>query len=310
MKFAIIGLGGPNTFAQKLKKALMKLGHSVYLLSQSEIKNRYCVSIFKRNYHLEMKYPIDLREILPIDNYDMIIISHIDFVFNNPGIGSTKVLYYHREMFFYPSCLNPNILAYNSPHHDSFIRSYYPKLWHIPYKIDIPVAVDPEEFNPSREKDLLGLNYVSTYEVIMDVKRDYYWNYIFKEYFTREKKFTENGCRYNGDKFASFDAYKDYLERSEAFLFFTGPGMFGSRRIVEIAACKTLPVIHIESEASEEYHNKLEFEHLENCIMFRNFTPKTINYDNYKEMVNNAYDLVVNNHTYDCRANQIIKLLQ
>jgi len=309
MKFAIIGLGGTNTFSRKIEKALKKLGHSVYLLTTNELKNRYCPSKFKLEYHIYQKNPMDLREILPVENYDMIIISHSDLVFNNPKKSSTKVLYFHREMRCYPSCMNPDILAFNHPAHDPFVWHYYPKLYNSGVKINLPYAVDPEEFNAHREKDLTGLNYVSVFEDVMNESRDYMWNYMFKHFLSREKKFTKKGCRFNGGRYIGFKEYKDFLERSEAFLVFASPGIFGTRRMFEIAACKSLPVIHIESEVAREYYNDIGFEHLENCVMFHNFTPKTINYDNYKEMVNNAYNLVLENHTYDHRAKEILDVL-
>lgn len=311
MKFAIIGLGGVNTFSRKMEKALKKLSHSVYVLTTNEIKNRYCPSKFKLEYHIYQKNPMDLREILPVDNYDMIIISHSDLVFNNPKRSSTKVLYYHREMLCYPSCLNPDILAYNHPAHDSFIWHYYPKMWHSAKKIDLPFAVDPEEFNPNREKDLTGLNYVSVFEDVMEESRDYFWNYMFKEFMNREKRFTSNGCRYNGPKYATLEEYKDYVERSEAFLVFASPGIYGTRRMFEIAACKSLPIIHIESPEALEYYKSMGFELNETCLMFGLKPPIIDNYDceEYYEYTQNAYNLVLNEHTYDHRAKEITLLL-
>ena len=309
MKFAIIGLGGPNTFSLKMEKALKKQGHSVYLLKNNEIKARYCVSKFKLEYHIYQKNPMDLREILPVENYDMIIISHSDFVFNNPKIGSTKVFYYHREMGCYPSCMNPDIMAYNYPVHDSYIWHYYPKLWHSTEKLVLNVAIDPEEFNPNREKDLVGLNYSSPYEGLMEEKRDFLWNYLNEDYMEREKKFTENGCRYNGERYVSYKDYKDYLERSEAFLIFTLPFVYGSRRTLESAICKTLPIIYIENKEAERYYNNLGFFHQETCNFFGDDGPIMV-WQKKEEIIKNAYDLVLERHTYDHRANQIIELLQ
>lgn len=308
MKFAVIGSGGPNSFAGKITESLRELGHSVYLLSTTEIKNRYCPSKFKLEYHIYHKNPIDLREILPIENFDWIIISHSDFVFNNPKIGSTKVLYSHREMLCYPSCMNPDILAYNYDEQDRFIWHYYPRLWHTTKKMDLLIATDPEEFNPNREKDLKGLNYVSCYEKVMEEKRDYLWNHTFKIFFKRKKLFTANGCRTNGGLFIPYDEYRDYLERSEAFLLFMGPMVFASRRLMEASVCNTIPVIHIESKESLEYHHKLGFEHRENCIMFNKQIP-TFNYADCKELVKNAYNLVMGHHTYYIRAKEIIEVI-
>ena len=309
MKFAIIGLDAPNTFSVKMQKALKKLGHSVYFLSKVAIQKQYCPTVFKAAYHLNMKHPIDLREILPVENYDAIIISHNVFTFNNPKIGSTKVIYYHREFLDYPSCLNPDVLAYSLPCHDKWIWYYHPQLWHSAKRIDLNIAVDPEEYNPHREKDLKGLNFASTYEDVMEEKRDYTWNNFYGVYIDRIKKFTANGCRVNGGKYIDSPELKDYIERSEAFLNFMPPGIFASRRLLECAASQTVPVIHIESIESKNYHNKLGFENGENCIMFTDNTPFPSSYNSTVELALNAYEMVLKNHTYDHRAKQIIDLL-
>lgn len=307
VKFAIIGGEHINTFSQRMGKALKNLGHSVYIITNNDIAKRYCVSTFKSKYHLTEKNPIDLREILPVENYDMIIISHQNFTYNNPKLGSTEVLYYHREFASYPSCMNPSILAYNMPLHDSFIKHYYPKLWHSTKRIDLPYAVDPEMFNPNREKDLDGLNYVSIYEDAMDDRRDYLWNHLFRQYFDRERVFLAY-TRVNGGKYVFWDEYKDYVERSEAFLFFTQSAIYGSRRIMEIPACKGLIVIHVESEEARKYYNELGFRHGINCIMFEK-RPGLYQID-VEEAKENAYEMVLGNHTYGHRARQILELLE
>ena len=309
MKFAVIGSGGPNSFAGKITESLKKLGHSVYLLSTTEIKNRYCPSKFKLEYHIYQKNPIDLREILPLELYDWIIISHSDFVFNNPKIGSTKVFYAHREMLCYPSCLNPDIIAYNHEEMDRFIWHYYPRLWHTAKKMDLLVATDPAEFNPNKEKDLKGLNYTSYYENVMDEKRDFTWNYSFEIFLERRDLFTGNGCRVNGGLYMDYNEYRDYLERSEAFLLFMGPLVFASRRLMECCVSKTLPVIHIENKESEAFHKRLGFEHLENCILFKK-DPSFYKFNKLEaSLSDNAYELVLNNHTYDHRAKEILEVL-
>ena len=242
----------------------------------------------------------------------MIIISHNALVFNNPKIGSTKVLYYHREMLDYPSCMNPDILAYNVPNNDRYIRQYYPPLWFSAKRIDLPIAVDPEEWNPNREKDLKGLNFVSCYEDIMEEKRDVTWNTFYNEYLHRVNIYTAKDCRLNGGLYVKFDEYKDYMERSEAFLNVMTPSVYYSRRLLEAAACRTIPVIHIENDESAEFHNDMGFYNGENCIMFKDdphielqFYHKT-----HQEIINNAYDLVLYKHTYDHRAKQILELLE
>lgn len=305
----MIGSGGPNSFAGKITESLQKLGHSVYLLSTTEIKNRYCPSKFKLEYHIYQKYPMDLREILPVENYDFIIISHSDLVFNNPKIGSTKVIYAHREMLCYPSCMNPDYLLYNEEEEDRFIWHYYPTLYHSSKRIDLIIATDPSEFNPNRVKDLDGLNYTSYYEKVMDDKRDFAWNYCFKTFLNRRDFFTGNDCRVNGGLFMDYNEYRGYLERSEAFLLFMGPMVFASRRLMESAVCKTLPVIHIESKKSLEYHNRLGFENHVNCSMF-NDIPKLPTQEAIEQMSENAYNLVSEFHTYDIRVDQLLEAIE
>ena len=309
MKFAIIGLDAPNTFSRKIRKSLIKLGHNAFFLSLTDIRKQYLPTVFKSKFHLTEKHPLDLREILPYDDYDMIIISHNALVFNNPKIGSTKVLYYHREMLDYPSCMNPDILAYNVPNNDRYIRQYYPPLWFSAKRIDLPIAVDPDEWNPNREKDLDGLNFVSCYEDIMEENRDYTWNHFYGVYLSRVKKYTANGCRLNGGLYVDFEEYKDYLERSEEFLNVMTPSVYYSRRLLEAAACNTLPVIHIENQESLKFHNELGFEHRENCMMFTDNLKFPSPYD-WQEIAYNAYELILKHHTYDHRAKVILALLE
>ncbi len=317
MKFAIIGIDTPNSVEVKLTKALKNLGHSVYLLSRDEIVKRYCPTVFKLSYHLTMKYPIDLREILPMDVYDMIIICHNDFVFNNPQDSSTKVLYIHRDMLTYPSCFNPDILAYNYPNRDHIFWHFYPQLWHTPNKIYIHMAVDPEEFNPHREKDLTGLNYVpvkTSFSTLHDKHNDFFWDFIDKELTDQEELYCSNGfVRVNGGDHANYKEYKDYLERSEAFIHLSYSVFYGGRRVLESAACKTLAVIRVNNEEASKYYEELGFEINVNCLMFGINPPIIDNYrecKEYYEYTENAYNLVLERHTYDNRAQQIAELIE
>ena len=213
--------------------------------------------------------------------------------------------------------MNPNFLAFNDPKLKSYIWHFYPQLHYDSVHIDFDVAVDPEEFNPNREKDLKGLNYVSLdctpklhyHRDMEDSLMGNIWDDNDKKFIEREKLFTSEGCRYNGDKYASFDAYKDFMERSEAFLIFTDPSLLGSRRVMEAAACQTLPVIHIPDKISENYYYHLGFNHRENCMMFTDNTKFPSPY-NSMELSANAFEMVLKNHTYYHRAKQILELLK
>lgn len=316
----IIGHKDLNCFEVRLATEFESRGHSVALFPSVSIYNQ--MSAYERGDYMNGSRRVSLFSYFK--NYyhyglDFIIVAQTGLSFKNDI--HIPVFYYHRELNQAPTCTNPTYIIMNMPEARNYLRAHHQYLWeHARNRQFLWVAVDPTLYNPNRKKDLKGLNYIGWYEVAFEYKVDPMWDEVLGNsldipiYATEQKLCTTHE---GGDvkSSPSFEKYRDYLERSEAFLMVTSKWAYISRREMEAAACKTLNVIWIQNDKSEKAHNKIGFYDRKNCIMFRekedlanglvSWTPEEL-----KEMTDNAYNLILEKHTYKNRADQILDIFE
>ena len=316
----IIGHEGENTFEARMVKELEKRGHYVSSYPSVSIYNQ--VSAFERAGYSDGSRSVSLDAFFhKYYDYgcDFIIICQTGLAFINDM--HIPVFYYHREFIQSPKCENPTYILIQQPETRDFLKSYYMPLWASARNRQfLNIAADPSMFNPNREKDLKGINYISSWAAAMGIKLDAIWADIFEHYleipiWATENKLCTTHVKGNVKSSPNFNTYRDYMERSEASLMVTIKWIYFSRRLIEAAMCKTLNIIWIQNDASEKAHNNLGFYHRKNCIMFREkeeLENGAVSWtkEELKEMTEDAYNLVLEKHTYEQRADKILAMFE
>ena len=316
----IIGYKDENSFEARLLSEFEKRGHYVALYPSFSLYNQ--VSGFQRD-----GYSKGFRSISLYDYFhkyyefgcDFIIICQTGLSFINDI--HIPVFYYHRELNQPPKCENPTYIIMQVPESRDYLRTHHRPLWgRARNRQFLYPCADPSMFNPNREKDLKGLNYIGWYEAAFTYKLDAIWEEVMSHSLDIPLWANEQGlitAHENGDvkTCPNFNRYRDYMERSEAHLLVTAKWVYLSRRMIEAAMCKTLNVIWIQNDASEKAHNTLGFYDRENCIMFRekeDLENGAISWslEELKEMTENAYNLVVEKHTYEKRVTKILAMYE
>lgn len=316
----IVGYKDENTFEKCIAREFKKRGHYVELYPSFAICNQ--MSAYERGDYMNGDRDVSLYSYFK--KYyefgcDFIIICQTGLSFINDI--HIPVFYYHRELNQPPTCTSPTYIIMNVPEIRNYLRAHHKNLWkRARNRQFLYAAADPSLYNPNREKDLKGLNYIGCWEVANTWNIDPIWNEVMNHcqdiqmWATEQKLCTTHK---NGDvkSCPEFDEYRDYMERSEATLMVTGKWVYLSRRLIEAAMCKTLNVIWIQNDASEIAHNNIGFYDRQNCIMFRekedlangvvSWTPEEL-----KEMTEDAYNLAMEKHTYKNRVDQILNMFE
>ena len=314
----IIGYKAENTFEKCLVKELESRGHYVALYTAHSIYNQ--VAAFEREDYMSNTKSISLFSFFKKYyrfGLDFIIICQTGLSFINDI--HIPVFYYHRELTMPPKCVNPTYIIMQLPESRDYLRTQHMPMWgQARSRQFVWPAGDPSVFNPTREKDLKGINYIGWYEAAFTYKLDPIWNEMMHNaldipIWATEQKLCTTHKDGNVKTSPTFNEYRDYLERSEALLIVTLRWVYLTRRMIEAAMCKTLPILWIHNDKSEKAHNKIGFYHRKNCIMFREKEElETISWtkEELKEMTENAYNLVIKDHTYVKRADQLLAIFE
>ena len=318
----VIGLSGPNEFPLQMLEALQHLGHFVEFWDVHDIYNHFLSAHERVAYNTEKK-PVSIKSLLyNMPDIELVLVSQSFLGLKNDV--QIPVAYYHREINLPCLVEKPTYLLMNVPEMKEFIRNFYPQYWYDTYQNRwFPMAANPNNFNPNRHKDLRGLTYISQWEAALEGYRDYVYHATAATFLEVPMWAHEQGLIhvYNGGNIKScpsFDEYRDYLERSKYHLVSCTKYVYITRRVMEAALAKTLNVVYIHCDRAEKCYNDLGFYHKKNCILFREkndlkyiidqlSNPNIFDVD---QMIKNAYDLVLEKHTYKNRAKELIHIVE
>lgn len=319
MKYKICILGkntgkesGRNNFINRLGDELVKLEHEVIPLRFGELYDY--IPMWNLTECFVNKKKISLRFIDHVYSPDFIIVEQTYNRFDIDGI-TCPVIYIHREYTHFPDIENPDMLLGSYPNRLQAFEFYYPNQYsQIPYCDELLVAVDPDTFNPNREKLIKGItmlgwatnpyNFANANGIfarmVIEDQVAFYQDCIKKGY-----------CEYiNGGKFLNF---KNLLEQCEAILIDGGYINAYGRRLFEAMASKTLCIVRVHGVQTKQIYEKLG---LTDDMCYFVYDPEDIgliqsdwdlNTEKHKKMVDKAYDWVMNNHIYKCRAKKLIE---
>lgn len=226
------------------------------------------------------------------------------------------VIYYHRDIPTPPFMNDPDIFLYRFKAMERSIPKQCPELWNNGiYKKRFLNAVAMDQFEHNLPKIYEGVNWVGwqkplEYHLTIPTDREYYqWVKKILDYC--RKKFLINYHPHG----IHYTEAKRILQQSEAVLIVPGNEAYVTRKIYEAAVAKTLIVLWVQNEEGFQIFTEIGLKHKENCIMWRKLPElEKICLDLYDypmdEIINNAYNWVKNNHTWDNRAHELLRILE
>lgn len=316
MKFLIIGHKYPNSYILNLGGSLIKKGHKVEVLGEMELAKHFKPQEVKD--FLDLGKKISLSIIEDIYEPDIIFIEHCFLMFENDAF--CPVWFNHREIFFQPSVIRPDVYSYANPETMRLYRTFYK--WdyiNTPKKIRLLPGVEPDLFPPVPEvKDIKGLVDIDIYDTheMFNYDVNCLYDQIRKSQLEIQEYVEENNLVTSFLGRISQEEYNDILTRSEAILIFPAENVYIGRRILEAALQKTLIVLHVQNDNAMEYYNSIGLLDGVNCFLYRNKEDLTcfesgepIPLNHYK-IIKNAQDWVLENYTYDILADKILKIIE
>ena len=331
MKFAMLGFCSLNGMLTHIGNELRKLGHEVYMISTLDYVMHYCTRrLYKSNYipmdNYLKGYPCPLsglyEEFPEVDHFDIIYVEQANLIFKNDVDEDTIVVYYHRDL---PGTFNvhlPDLLLYRFEEVPLFLKVYHRHAWYsVLYKAKMYNGINPSVYKSDKRKKFKGIVWFGTYnplEFYMKkdvIQHDYYENtFRIKEY---GKDNNLINCLEHRTDRVPFSWYKHIMERSEAYLIIPGRNAYLTRICYEAAVCNTIIVIWVQNEKAKKVYEEWGLIDEVNCLMFENVEElhdikAIIDSDlELKETLReNAYDWVMNNHTYKIRAKQLLVLIE
>ena len=222
------------------------------------------------------------------------------------------VFYHHRNYYRDVRMFYPTVVYF---WHDELLKYYETRFkvnWmaQIPFKDVMYIPVNPKRYKPEKKiyKGVNGIGFREppsfAYE-INDLFELGPVRLLEQEY----NKFIELGFNMFETPIMD-DEYRELLPKCEALWIPLSAGQYTSRRMIEAMACKTLCILKLESKIHEKVLQKMGFyngEHYIGVDRLDEIEQAFIETTNKKEIIENAYSQVLNNHTYQNRIEQIIK---
>jgi len=302
---------GTNNFIKRVGQALVKEGHEVIGVKFGDIYS-HTETWDMTDYFIEKK-KIPLTFIDRIYSPDFI---YVEQTYNRFDVSDIKcpVIYQHREYTHFPDIENPDMLLESYPNRLKTFEFYHPNQYNkIPYCDSLFVAVEPDVFNPNREKIIKGITMIgwatNPYNfanangiwatIVIEDQVSFYQDCVKKGYVTYIK----------GEKFTR---YKDLLEQCEAVLIDGGHVNAFSRRLFEAIASKTLCIVRVHNVKNREIFKEIG---LTSDMCYFIYNPEdieelSIQIENIKDReskVEKAYEWMMENHTYKNRGLELIE---
>lgn len=314
MNIGVLGYESPNSFTPLISEGMHGEGHMVTQFSINKVKNS--LGPFNSRDHLEYKEPYSLKRAIYGYEHklDFLVVAQSFMHFHNDL--KIPVIYFHTELTAPLTVKTPTHLAMKLPEMGNFIHSYSPYEWsQIKHKFMLWPAVHPPHYDPDQEKTI-KLCWAGAPSDMFDRKRDWVWN-MMQEDMNEIKRYLDIkqiGMVFEdkGEIPLDHPEYHKIITHAEHMVLTSHRGVYLGRRIFECCASKTIPIVWIENDVSQEVHEYLGFKHKKNCYFFREKEEldqySTIEYD--PEIAQNGYDLIMDRHTFGHRALSLLKQVQ
>jgi hypothetical protein len=308
---------GLNNFAKCLAREWKLLGHEVIEVHPDIIYEAM------RPYETEdchrFKKPINLKLLQYRHDPDFIFIEQMYERFDTSEI-TCPVIYQHREYTHFPDVYEPDMLLASYPNRIQIYELYNPWGYHnCKFRADNFVAVYPPFFPPNEKKTIEGISYMG-----WGAPAQHFINAngpIARMVIEDQVGFWEE-CRKYGMTFikgqGGKEHYKERLGSMEAVVIDGGYINGFGRTLWEAIVMKTLCVCRIHNDQIARYYKKIGID--ESMVYFIH-EPSDIavlleDWDSEEkvkeraEMVEKAYNFVLENHTYETRARETLDMFE
>lgn len=267
MNIYIIGYGNflhvPSII---LRDAFISEGHNViYKDVESFVIEMKNGNSYKEEYEMfrePIRYSI-------VEEVDLVIVCQTHWMFEI--ISKAPIIYYHTEFFWYPSCVNADLIMFSMPEMLEKFMRYFPnflktvKDHHIFGYLFNPSNLPQQCDFKNRKK---GIYWMGATAVDVDDTHE-----MRTAYAERARVVGELQAKSLITVFR--ESYKkNYLQRIhswEAGLVVNAPGAYFSPRVVEFAAMGIIPILYVGDDIKrKEYYDAFKLSNLDNCYLFSN----------------------------------------
>lgn len=279
---------------------------------------RYVLNEEEYALHYLYKEPISIDWFLrynAIIHIDLIFIDQNPFFFNNDV--DIPVFYYHKYLHRQPTVFFPDVIFYSNndmliyhqkqafPNYFYYIRKNKKEILHF--------AVDEKTYKPTKKKynNVIGIGFRRNFDSWIKAGglSGAPTIYMLEKEVNKFKKLD----------FEYFDTpindkkYRELLSKAKAVWFPIPLYQFLTRRLLEAMACKTLCIIKLQDEYHRSVLSKFGFENGIHYISIDKLSKIKQAFDettNKEEIIENAYKLVLEKHTYKNRTDQILDIYE
>lgn len=223
------------------------------------------------------------------------------------------VFYHHRNYYRDVRMVYPTVVYFWHEELLKYYKTWFKRNWmaNVQYHDVMYIAVNPKLFNTNAKKIYKGVNFIGFREPpsFSDEINDIFELAPVKLLEMEYNEFKSLGLNVFETPIMD-DQYRDLVPQCEAVYCPISMGQYTSRRIIEAMACKTLVVLKLENKRHEETLKKMGFingEHYIGVSKLSEIKEKFEGTKNKKKIIENAYNVVMNRHTYQNRIEQIIK---
>lgn len=297
----------------------------IFNVAKNKVETRYIspielapVNSLDLKYYDKRKTLYPLSKVLKKLDYepDLILMDECRFSWLNDV--NIPVFYHHREFKRPPTVFYPDVVFFwHQPFIDYFCKIFAPHwMARVPNHVILPIAVNPEMYLP-QEKTIEGIIGIGARESLEEVI-SYMKELTNVSTLIIQKQeldtFKEMGFTFYPDPIDD-EKYRELLPHCEMLWVPLPNRQYTTRRMLDCMATKTLCFIKIENEEHEQVlrdmdlhqgKHYIKFEQMEDLREIKDsITPEMV-----QEITENAYNLVIQKHTYEQRFEFIKELYQ
>lgn len=298
----ILIIGPPQSefcqFSENIIVGFDKLGKRTAYISPQDLYGSCLTRCIKEHDYYPLSYILQKIPFIP----DLIIIDECNILFEN-DINYIPVFYYHREYKRPPSVNYPDLVFF----FHNFIIEYFENImapnwmYNVKHHKVLPFGVNRDIYQPKEKiyKGVTGIGFRETLEYIEKVNEITVVpiaHIMYNDY----KKFKKLGFRYF-DTPISNERYRELLPQCEAIWISPASQQYLTHKMYEAMACKTLCILTLESQEHEKVLQEAGFEkgiHYIGVNRIDEIEQAFIETTNKKEIINNAFNKITNEHTY------------
>lgn len=314
MNILVIGSKGDGVgahFSEGIAKAFRAKGHEVDFDDPMEFKEEMSIDEFNSYYIDKKQFELSFMFDAFKSFYDLVFIDECNFRFKNDV--DIPVIAYHKYLHRFPEVEHPDLILYPFQDMLDYHAKSYP--WYfknIKHRGIMYSAVDPAIYKSDTKNNegVIGIGYrrsMKSWIKAAGIAEGITAIQIEKE----TEEFKDIGFKYYDTPVSDIE-YNVLISLAEAFWFPIPYFQYITRRMLQAMLCKTLCIIKLQDAHHEEIlnemgiHKDIHYIGVE-CIedIPRKDELKTYPIHN---IIQNAYCLTYEEHTYNSRAEQILNL--